>query len=240
MTGDEELDELLQLTHQPLPLRGEREDTLLEELLGELEKGDLGASREATVLRPPVSDGVEGAAPVVPIEFEPSVSESGPGRRLALIAVSIAASVALFVGATLFLGDEPDPTETTDSPDVTTSIVTTTTPPPLLTIEEACATFAEAAPDRISLRTAVTNRSADSADLDVVISGLAQVIAELERRGDIDESTLSDLRLARGSFIQARANLADGVSGNQAFGAGEDRLRLLQADDPRYAACWRF
>ena len=241
MTYDNELEELLRLTHEPLPLRGDREDSLLDELLDDLEKGTLGSRPEPTVLQPHIPERDGGDAPVVPIDFAPPADASPQRSRLALAAVSIAAAVALFVVAAFLLEDEPDTTETTDSPVATTTIVTTTTTPaPLLTVEEACANFAAVAPDRISLRTAVTNRSGDPADLDIVISGLETVIVELGRRGDIDERTLTDLRLARGSFIQVRADVTAGLSGDQAFGAGEDRLRLLQADDPRFGDCWRF
>lgn len=239
MSTDDELDELLGLTQEPLPMRGDREDTLLDELLIDLNKGQIGDPAASTVLGEPVETPSD-VAITVPVDLSTS-QRPGTDRRMLAGALALAVAVALVVGFVVVNRSDSEPTDITDSPSLTTTIVTTTTEaPPVLSVEEACATFADSAPDRLSLRDHVSAGTVELVDLDALVNGLDLVLVELERRGDIDDSTISEIRSARGGFVLARANLAAGIDGGEPFNGADDRLRILQMNDPRFEACWRF
>lgn len=234
MTDDRELDELLRLVDDPLPLRGDREEDLLDQLLDDLGKGPLPGPAETGRLG-------ESVAEIVPIDLLEARSSSPKGRIPVVITLAVAAALIVIVGLALLVRDDNAAVDITDIPDPSTPEVTTTTEPlPVLSVEEACIAFAAEAPDRLDLRERISNRrSGTVTDLDLLLDAFDRLLAELERRDDVEEA-LTSVRRARGGVALARANIADGVAGDLAFGSADDALRLLQLDDARFADCWRF
>ena len=69
MSRDDELDELLRLVDEPLPMQGDREESLLDELLGDFGKGALAPERFSTVLDPdPAGSGDGDDTVLTPVE----------------------------------------------------------------------------------------------------------------------------------------------------------------------------
>lgn len=234
----EAIDELLRLVDEPLPMRDDHEDKLLGQLLADLAKGPLDAHAQASVsVGDVVSHSSDDDALVISLADRSTTRRQRSSRLVAVGAALVAAALILFV---LFLSPGNDSTlRVADDPSASTVITTTTGPVPVTSVEDACAAFASRAPDRLTLRAAIEDGTADVPALDQLLIAFDELIEELERRDDVVVG-LEQVSLARGSAQQARANLAAGLDSASAFNRADDGLRLLQLDDVRFQECWRF
>lgn len=242
MRDDEEINELLGLIEDPLPLRGDKEDSLLGELLDDLDKGPM--SSPDPLLVPSAHRGAMAAAGgdddvVVSLTDRPGApDERSRTLQIAVAALSIAAAAALVMFALFAESNGGTPLDIADDPSVTTTVASTT-PAPVLSVEEACTAFAEQVPDRLALRAEVEDGSITVADLDLLLGGFDELIVELARRDDVDDA-LTVVSLAQGNIRQLRSNVAAGLEPGGGFGAADDALRLLQLDAPGFESCWQF
>ncbi|MEM7340080.1 MAG: hypothetical protein AAF467_15600 [Actinomycetota bacterium] len=213
MTEPDDVDDVLRLVDEPLPLRGDREDALLGELLGSLQR-EPGP-----------------AAEIIELHQHP-----GPARRRVAVAAWVArAAVIVVLAGAVWLAQTGGDGGVANQPDVVTSTPTSMPTPRFATISEACTAFVDAAPDREPIEEAVgvTQQEADQ-----LFEAFDALVDEMTRRPDVDAELTQDLRARRGVLVQLRAEVADGESGWPSFEEFDRSLRLLSEADQRFAGCW--
>jgi hypothetical protein len=238
-----DLSEPMRLADAPLPMRGNREADLLAELMGDLAKGPIPRAPNGILgAQSPMADEVGGELEIrdFPISLETRRPNDDRERRGHLL-LAAAAAMMLIAGVVAVLQIDRSNVDIADDPAVVTTVVpTTTTLPEILTVEESCTTFADAAPDRLTLRRAIEDGTATVDEAEALVAAFDELLDQLERRGDVDAETIMSVRLARGRALQTAAFLAAGSDATSSFNGVEDGLRLLQLDDNRFAGCWRF
>ncbi|MGI9607241.1 MAG: hypothetical protein ACR2P0_13985 [Acidimicrobiales bacterium] len=247
--NDHEFDELLGLVELPLEMREGREEQLLDALLGELEHGPIARRRHQSpepgtpdAQRVNTDEFVVADLFVDPLDEDPDESFGiRTGLSRAIVGLAAAAIIVAGLVALVRASDGAQDIDVADDPAVTTSIVTTTTEaPPVLTIEEACSVFAAAAPDRLVVGEALRAGTAMPQDIDLIVVAFDELLVELERRDDLAESVLVDLRLSRGRYAQAAELLRADAPAEESFDGAADTLRVVQLEDARFRDCFRF
>ena len=220
MSDDVQLDDLLRVVDEPLPLRGQREQSLLTELLDGLEQGRFDTIADE-------SDG-----DVVPLRAGATRPAKRPSTGVWLFRA--AAILTVVVGVAWLVGSDRD-TGTARDPEVDIVAPTATPTPRFDDIPAACSAYASAAPDREAISGAAAVTVAEADDMAEAFALLAD---DLGRRDDVDADILREVRLLEGVLVQLRSEVDAGETGLSSYVVFDDGLQSLIENDPRFELCW--